>query len=234
MSRTETASWAQPGQRRPRRLFSGPSTESRAWRPIHLRPTGVALRRRATVASARPSPAVRGMSAVALRHPVKARNKPMSPAGNASGSRSSRIAMYCAVHSPMPGSARSCVTHSVRLRPAPRTCGSAMTAAASDASVAARALGMPSVVRSADARRSGTGKHMRQPPSSRPVPPSGRPWRATSFPARPTAAATVICWPSTARTASSNPSHAPGTRRPGRAATRGARMGSSASCALIA
>ena len=33
---------------------------------------------------------------------VNARNRPMSPAGNASGSRSSRIAMCCAVHSPMP------------------------------------------------------------------------------------------------------------------------------------
>ena len=40
---------------------------------------------------------------------VNARNRPMSPAGNASGSRSSRIAI-CAVHSPMPGSARSCHT----------------------------------------------------------------------------------------------------------------------------
>src|SRR3546814_20335183 len=39
----------------------------------------------------------------------------------------------------------------------------------------------------------------------------------TSFPASRTAAATVICWPSTARIAISKPSQAPGTRKPGRA-----------------
>ena len=38
-----------------------------------------------------------------------ARRSPRSDAGNASGSRSARIAMYCAVHGPTPGSAESFV-----------------------------------------------------------------------------------------------------------------------------
>ncbi len=55
---------------------------------------------------------------------------------------------------------------------------------------------------------------------------SGRPQSATSRPASVRAPATEICWPRTARTAISNGSHAPGTRRPGRRATSGARRGS--------
>ena len=45
-----------------------------------------------------------------------ARIKPMSAAGKASGSRSSRMAMYWTVHSPPPSSARSCGIASSRLR----------------------------------------------------------------------------------------------------------------------
>ena len=48
------------------------------------------------------------------------------------------------------------------------------------------------------------------------------------------AAATEICWPSTARTAISVPSTQPGTRSPGRAATSGASSGSLASTAATA
>ena len=44
----------------------------------------------------------------------------------------------------------------------------------------------------------------------------------------------VICWPSTARTAISNPSQRPARAGPGRAATSGARIGSDDSAAAIA
>ena len=55
---------------------------------------------------------------------------------------------------------------------------------------------------------------------------NGSPKRAASRPARVVAPATLTCWPSTARTASSNTSHAPGTRRPGCARTDAASAGS--------
>ncbi len=59
---------------------------------------------------------------------------------------------------------------------------------------------------------------------------NGVPYRATSLPANRIAATTVICCPSTARIASSSPSHAPGTRRPGRSAINRAINGSTARC----
>ena len=59
------------------------------------------------------------------------------------------------------------------------------------------------------------------------------PCASTSLPSSLVAAGTVICWPKMARTASSKPSHAPGTRRPGLAATSGASTGSCARCAPI-
>ena len=106
---------------------------------------------------------------------VKASNRPMSPAGNASGSRNSRIAMYCAVHSPMPGRARSRVTHSVRLRAVSRICGFATTAAASDASVPAH-VPRHSERRQVGGRQMfGTGKTCVSPSISKPVPDSGSP-----------------------------------------------------------
>ena len=55
---------------------------------------------------------------------------------------------------------------------------------------------------------------------------TGSPKRAASRPASVVAPATLICWPSTARTASSNTSHAPGTRSPGCARTDADRVGS--------
>ena len=56
---------------------------------------------------------------------------------------------------------------------------------------------------------------------------------AASVAASRPAARTVICWPKIARTAISKPSHAPGTRRPGRAATSGASIGSRSSSLAI-
>ena len=59
------------------------------------------------------------------------------------------------------------------------------------------------------------------------------PKAAAKRPAIVVAALTVICWPRIARTASSNPSKAPGTRSPGRCDTAGPRIGSRAKCALM-
>ena len=148
----------------------------------------------------------------------------------------SRIAMYCAVHSPIPASERNCSIASSRLRCGPKISGSATTAAASDDQChaprrghsdqrpdpleAIRAgVGNTCVSPSASARRFGDRLAIAPPPA---CPPAS------------SAAATEICCPSMARTASSNPSHAPGTRSPGRAATSGASTGSSARCAPIA
>ena len=62
----------------------------------------------------------------------------------------------------------------------------------------------------------------------------GFPYASTSRPASRIAPGTVICCPNTARIASSNPSHAPGARSPGRLATSGANRGSAARCAAMA
>ena len=67
-------------------------------------------------------------------------------------------------------------------------------------------------------RRSGTrASAQRRSPQGRTRPGSFVPNCATSFPARRVAAATLTCWPRIARTASSKPSSAPGTRMPGAA-----------------
>ena len=98
--------------------------------------------------------------------------------------------------------------------------------------VAARAPGMPSFASSSTLARASSaavGKTRSSPgPSS-----TARPKRAASRPASVVAAFTVTCWPSTARTAVSNGSNAPGTRSPGRAATSGARSGSAESTSAI-
>ncbi|EEF23144.1 conserved hypothetical protein [Ricinus communis] len=58
---------------------------------------------------------------------------------------------------------------------------------------------------------------------------TGAPKRAAMRPASVRAAATLICWPSTARTAISKPSKAPGRRNPGAPAASGPRAAATAS-----
>ena len=83
----------------------------------------------------------------------------------------------------------------------------------------------PKPVRSAAATRSAVGKTADSPAHLVAVgmrPETARRASSTSRPISRRAPLTVICCPSIARTASSKPSHAPGTRKPGRAATSGA------------
>ena len=102
--------------------------------------------------------------------------------------------------------------------PARRSCGRRLRGIGNDAgSTAASAAG--------DGNTWLTG-----PPSMA----SGAPTAATMRPATVRAPATEICWPMTARTAVSNGSTLPGTRRPGAAATDGASVGSSPSAASTA
>ena len=94
-------------------------------RPRRPRPTDAAPHRRATAASVRRATS---NSAGDGRRPsgaAIARSNPTSAAGKASGSRSSRMAMYCAVHSPIPGSARNFAMASSRLAPRLKISGSA-------------------------------------------------------------------------------------------------------------
>jgi hypothetical protein len=101
----------------------------------------------------------------------------------------------------------------------PRKYGSATIAAATADSVLAQLCGRPRIAKSTSAIAPGSGKTwVRTGSSSR----SFSPKQATNRPARPTAAGRVICWPRTARTANSIPSHAQGTRKPRRASTSGA------------
>ena len=84
--------------------------------------------------------------------------------------------------------------------------------------------------RSAAAMAAGSGNTCVRPSCGR----ASAPCAATSLPPRRIAATTVICWPSTARIASSKPSQAPGMRKPGRAAVSAASTGSCDSCAAMA
>src|SRR5580700_11389190 len=88
---------------------------------------------------------------------VKARMRPISAAGKASGSRKARMAMYCAVHSPMPRSERSLATARSNVWLGLKRLGLAATAAASDDSASARAAGIPSDCRLASAILTGIG-----------------------------------------------------------------------------
>ena len=82
----------------------------------------------------------------------------MSAAGKASGSRSSRIAMYCAVHSPTPGSWRSRAMAASRLPLKARRPDRSRPQRQAPDRAAARAFGMPSAARFARASRAGRGK----------------------------------------------------------------------------
>ena len=137
-----------------------------------------------------------------------------SPAGNASGQRSARIAMYCAVQSPMPGNALSAST--IACTSAPPCSGSFLssTARAMPVIAACRCRMMPSVPSAsllAAASAAGVGNNRL---SSGHGVTMNSPKRSTRRCACRQPACTVTCWPSTARTASSCPSSAPGTRRP--------------------
>ena len=143
------------------------------------------------------------------------------------------MAMYWAVHSPMPGSFRRCATASARSRRGSNRCASFAAAAATLARVATRAFGIRKLANAASVKHSGRGKACVRPgvatSSSTRVPTAD-----TICPTRRVAAFSVICCPSTARTAISNPSHPPGTRRPARAVTNGFKIGSVDNAAAMA
>ena len=131
-------------------------------------------------------------SAVLGRPPsdrANARKSPISAAGKASGSRRTRMAIYCAVHSPIPRIERSLAIASSKVWLGLKKFGFAEAAAATDDSVCARAAGIPSKL--ACAILSGVG-NMCVRPSPQTVC-NGSPCSATSFAARFTAATTVIC-----------------------------------------
>ena len=124
---------------------------------------------------------------------VGARCSQRSLAGQASGSRSARIAMYSTVHGPKPGSASSAARAAARSSggsspglPGPRAPARAAPGAGRRA---CRAAPPGDLLRRREAVAAG---------------------RATSFSAVRRAPATLTCWPSTARTASSHPLQAPG------------------------
>ena len=132
----------------------------------------------------------------------------------------------------MPGSSASRAVVSAGPAPGSRLSRPAAAAVASARSVRCRLVVRPSPDRSAPASSAGLGNSAVSPaglPGG-----AGGPCCAASRPANVRAAATETCWPSTARTASSNPSKLPGTRSPGRARTSGASSSSAASAASMA
>src|SRR5439155_16205372 len=68
---------------------------------------------------------------------------PRSVAGNASGHRKARIAMYSAVHGPIPGRSTSLATTAVGLTPGSRSIARRATALARLRKPSARAAGKP-------------------------------------------------------------------------------------------
>ncbi len=115
-----------------------------------------------------------------------------------------------------------------RRRPRPKLMGPSITAAASVRNVAPRDLVKPNVSNCASRKNSGVGNLRARPLPSKSAGASVRcsPYVSTNRCASVVARATLICWPSTARTTISNPSHAPGTRRPGRSLIPSASNGS--------
>ena len=142
--------------------------------------------------------------------PPAMRCRTKSPLGNASGSPNALIAMYCAVHGPIPGSACSTVVTFSALDVVEKVTDPAHTARASVRIVSARAAITPTSSIGAVASCSAAGK-IRSSPS---VASTAVPKRVATRPAMVVAAATDICWPRMARTDSSKPSHAPGVRMP--------------------
>ena len=139
------------------------------------------------------------------------RRSTRSPLGNASVSPSPRMAMYWAVHGPMPRNACSAFITRLKSEVAVSDTVPAVTARASVRMVSARAEMTPSSSIGALRSWAATG-NVRSSPS---VVSTGAPKRAARRPAMVVAAATDTCWPRMARTASSKPSQAPGVRMPG-------------------
>lgn len=134
----------------------------------------------------------------------------MSVPGNESTSRIARSAMYCAVHSPTPEIAHNRAIASSVVPDGRNRSVSSATALATARNVFRRAAGIPSPISDTDASRSAAGNVCVNPENSAKLFGSAFPCSATSSPASLLAAATLTCCPSTARTASSNPSHPPG------------------------
>ena len=138
-------------------------------------------RRPARAARPRPARSARGVGRTPSG-PAKARIRPMSAAGKASVSRSARMAMYCAVHSPMPGRASAARSPPrgrrgagrARDRRPPRAARPAIARAARPRHPEGRRCRRP-------ARRSGVGKTMGQAARR---PPAGLAVAAASLPAR--------------------------------------------------
>ncbi len=154
------------------------------------------------------------------------RRSTTSPDGNASGCRSARIAIYCAVHSPMPGIAANAASVDGLSKSNERS----HTALASERIALARVAMMPASSSRASASWAAFGNSRFNPWQSS----TGVPHLAATRAAMVVAARTVICCPRIARTESSNGSHAPGTRTPACLAHARVNNGSEAKCPVIA
>jgi hypothetical protein len=160
------------------------------------------------------------------------RRKIRSPLGNASASPRARMAMYCAVHGPMPGCAKSAFVTACGAAAAANVTAPDVTARASVLMAAAREAITPTSSIGAWASCFAVGK-IRSRPSPAPAT-AGEPKRLASRPAMVVAAATDTCWPRMARTESSNASQAPGVRMPGCRFTIGPSSASAEKCPAIA
>ena len=137
-------------------------------------------------------------------------SKPGRRPRNASGSLKARINTYWVVQSPIPGMARSCAAVET---PSNTTCSSINRSCQRAESVArARNAGF------FDGRIGQLRRGWKQSRASPLAASIGVPHCAATRPAIVVAAATEICWPRIALTASSNGSQAPGVRTPGWAA----------------
>ena len=157
---------------------------------------------------------------------------PKSVGRNTSGSPSPRISTYPVVHGPTPGTAPSAAESSSRSAPPSSTIRPSPTRVASSVIVRRRLAGIGSRAGSIAASAAGAGKTCVSSGTAETR--SGSPAAATMRPATVRAPATEICCPTTARTAISKGSTAPGERRPGAAATTGASTGSAARTASTA
>ena len=131
-----------------------------SWLPAVVQRYMAAYARQGRHASAR-----RSSSRMLFR--AKARSRPRSPDGNASGSPSARIATYCAVHFPMPGISHMRARKSRhRTIPSKRIRPSADRRRKSANRLPPRAWAMPRPERLASARTSGDGKRCVRPPGA--------------------------------------------------------------------
>ena len=154
----------------------------------------------------------------------------MSVAGKASGQASARIAISCAVQSPIPGRARR--ASSVDSSGAPRYSGSRPAATSHASACRARTRwrtmpSRPSASGSACAMVAASGKRRSSPSNGVSM---VRPYCCTMRCTSVRAAFTVTCWPRTTRSANSKPSKHPGSRSPGRGGT-GSRASTGSICA---